>query len=47
VKYGCELAGIPVGPARRPLRPLDDEEKAKLRRLYEELKAAGIGRLAA
>ena len=26
VKYGCELAGTPVGVCRRPLLPLTDEE---------------------
>ena len=25
IKYGCELAGLPVGPARRPLLPLDED----------------------
>lgn len=28
VKYGCELQGTPVGPARMPLGPLTAEEKA-------------------
>jgi 4-hydroxy-tetrahydrodipicolinate synthase len=28
VKYGCELAGTPVGVGRRPLLPLTAEEKA-------------------
>lgn len=31
VKYGCELAGTPVGVCRRPLLPLTDEEKAAFR----------------
>ena len=30
VKYGCELAGIPVGETRRPLLPLDAAEKREL-----------------
>ncbi len=47
VKYGCELAGIPVGSPRRPLLPLTDEEKAGFRRLYEALKSAKLGKLAA
>jgi 4-hydroxy-tetrahydrodipicolinate synthase len=47
VKYGCELAGIPVGSARQPLLPLTAEEKAGFRRLYDQLKAANIGSLAA
>ena len=33
VKYGCELAGIPVGETRRPLLPLDAAEKQELARL--------------
>ena len=28
VKYGCELAGTPVGNTRRPLLPLSNDEKA-------------------
>jgi 4-hydroxy-tetrahydrodipicolinate synthase len=47
VKYGCELAGIPVGSARRPLLPLTENEKAGFRRLYDQLKSAKIGSLAA
>lgn len=31
VKYGCELAGTPVGVCRRPLLPLTEEEKAAFR----------------
>lgn len=47
VKYGCELAGVPVGPARRPLLPLSDDEKAEFRALYDDVKKADLGRLAA
>jgi 4-hydroxy-tetrahydrodipicolinate synthase len=39
-KYGCELEGVPVGGPRLPLRPLNDEEKARFRRLYEQAKGA-------
>jgi 4-hydroxy-tetrahydrodipicolinate synthase len=37
VKYGCELAGLPVGPARRPLLPLGEDEKAVFKRAYDTL----------
>ncbi|NMF96912.1 4-hydroxy-tetrahydrodipicolinate synthase [Aromatoleum toluolicum] len=39
VKYGCELAGLPVGPARRPLLALDDAEKVEFKRVYDALVA--------
>lgn len=39
IKYGCELAGLPVGPARRPLLPLNDHEKAAFKKAYETLVA--------
>ena len=35
VKYGCELAGTPVGLGRQPLLALTDEEKASFRRAVE------------
>jgi 4-hydroxy-tetrahydrodipicolinate synthase len=35
VKYGCELAGTPVGVGRRPLLPLTPEEKAAFRQAME------------
>jgi 4-hydroxy-tetrahydrodipicolinate synthase len=35
VKYGCELAGTPVGDARRPLLPLTTEEKAAFRKAID------------
>ncbi|GIK96895.1 MAG: dihydrodipicolinate synthase family protein [Alphaproteobacteria bacterium] len=47
VKYGCELAGLPVGTTRGPLMPLSDAEKAQFRSLYEGVKAAGLDKLAA
>lgn len=40
VKYGCELAGLPVGTARRPLLPLNPTEKASFRQIYERLQQA-------
>ena len=39
VKYGCELAGFPVGETRRPLLPLNDAEK---RELKQALAAAAV-----
>jgi len=35
VKYGCELAGIPVGDTRRPLLPLNDVEKREVKELFK------------
>jgi 4-hydroxy-tetrahydrodipicolinate synthase len=35
VKYGCELAGTPVGIARRPLLELSAAEKAAFRKALE------------
>ena len=42
VKFGCELAGVPVGPMRPPMGGLTSDEKAHFQRLYESLKAARI-----
>ncbi|MDO6671480.1 dihydrodipicolinate synthase family protein [Cobetia amphilecti] len=39
IKYGCELAGLPVGTARAPLGELTDNEKATFMRHYEALVA--------
>ncbi|MDN3556209.1 4-hydroxy-tetrahydrodipicolinate synthase [Halomonas maura] len=39
IKHGCELAGLPVGPARSPLMPLNDAEKASFQRVYDALVA--------
>lgn len=39
IKHGCELAGMPVGAARRPLLPLTEEEKASFREVYDMLVA--------
>src|SRR5262249_8745124 len=33
-KYGCALAGVPVGDPRRPLMPLNATERAAFRQLY-------------
>ncbi|MBZ9705612.1 dihydrodipicolinate synthase family protein [Mesorhizobium sp. ESP7-2] len=35
VKYGCELAGTPVGLGRKPLLALTDEEKSAFRKAME------------
>ncbi|MCE8034911.1 4-hydroxy-tetrahydrodipicolinate synthase [Halomonas sp. MCCC 1A11057] len=37
IKYGCELAGLPVGAARSPLMPLNEAEKASFQRTYDAL----------
>jgi len=39
VKYGAELAGFKVGPARAPLLPLTDDEKAGFRKVFEASQA--------
>lgn len=40
VKYGCELAGMPVGVTRRPLLPLEQAEKDQFRSAFEHLMEA-------
>jgi 4-hydroxy-tetrahydrodipicolinate synthase len=45
VKYGTELAGIPVGDTRAPLQALSSEEKASFRGLYEGVIAAKLSTL--
>jgi 4-hydroxy-tetrahydrodipicolinate synthase len=45
-KYGCELAGNPVGEPRRPLLPLSDEEKTRFRALYDAVKSAKLAKAA-
>ncbi|GED23187.1 4-hydroxy-tetrahydrodipicolinate synthase [Halomonas halmophila] len=37
IKHGCELEGLPVGPARSPLMPLNDEEQSSFKRTYDAL----------
>ncbi|WP_439887787.1 dihydrodipicolinate synthase family protein [Pseudomonas sp. MBLB4123] len=37
IKAGCELAGLPVGPTRRPLLPLNEAELAAFKQTYEQL----------
>ncbi len=39
VKYGCELAGIPVGETRRPLLPLTAGEKREFAAIFEAVAA--------
>lgn len=46
VKYGCELAGAPVGEPRRPLQSLSDDEKARFRQLYDAVKQAKLAKAA-
>ncbi|MEX2649360.1 MAG: dihydrodipicolinate synthase family protein [Alphaproteobacteria bacterium] len=46
VKYGCELAGVPVGDPRRPLQPLSHDEKSRFRALYESVKQAKLAKAA-
>ncbi len=47
-KYGCELAGVPVGETRAPMLPLTSEEKATFRKLYERvIEAPAKARVAA
>ncbi|WP_192179668.1 dihydrodipicolinate synthase family protein [Mesorhizobium amorphae] len=39
IKYGCELAGLPAGPVRRPMRDLDESQKRELEVTIRTLKA--------
>ncbi|WP_077965493.1 dihydrodipicolinate synthase family protein [Ensifer adhaerens] len=38
IKHGCELAGLPAGPVRAPLGPLNAEEKETLQTIVATLK---------
>ena len=38
IKYGCELAGFNVGPARSPLLPLNEEQQQQLRDIIATVK---------
>lgn len=38
IKYGCELNGLAAGPARAPLQPLDEAEKARFQAIVAELR---------
>jgi 4-hydroxy-tetrahydrodipicolinate synthase len=40
VKYGCELAGLPAGPVRLPLRPMTKELKRTMRDVLLTAKTA-------
>lgn len=37
VKFGCELLGIPVGIARRPLLPLTDEDRTEFETIFKSI----------
>ena len=47
VKYGCELAGSPVGHARPPLAPLAADEKARFKKLWDGVKNSSSRKRAA
>jgi len=38
IKYGCELAGLRTGGVRKPLQPLDEENKAHLQNIIAQVK---------
>ena len=38
IKYGCELAGLPAGPVRQPLRGLTKEQKREIETVVTTLK---------
>lgn len=46
VKYGCELSGLPGGPVRLPLRPMQKELKRSLREAIETARTTCGGILA-
>jgi len=40
IKYGCELAGLPAGPVRKPMRGLDVDQKRELEITIRTVKTA-------
>lgn len=39
IKFGCELAGLPAGPVRQPIRGLTEDEKRELETVIRTVKA--------
>ena len=39
IKFGCELAGLPAGPVRKPMRNLSDDQKRELEETIRTCKA--------
>ena len=39
IKFGCELAGLPAGPARKPMQGLDEDQKRELEETIRALKS--------
>ena len=39
IKYGCEMAGLPAGPVRKPLRGLDEDQKREVATVIRTLKS--------
>ena len=39
IKFGCELAGLPAGPVRKPMQGLDDDQKRELEETIRTLKS--------
>ena len=38
IKFGCELAGLPAGPVRKPIRGLTDDQKRELETVIRTVK---------
>ena len=41
IKEAMRMVGLPAGPARRPVGPLSDEARARLRDVLEKVGATG------
>ena len=39
IKFGCDLAGLPAGPVRKPMRNLSDDQKRELEDTIRTCKA--------
>ena len=39
IKFGCELAGLPAGPVRKPMQGLDEDQKRELEEVIRTLKS--------
>jgi 4-hydroxy-tetrahydrodipicolinate synthase len=41
IKEAMQMIGLPAGPVRRPVKPLSDEARIKLRDVLEQVGAVG------